>query len=200
MTTDDDEAVNDGDQDDGPLSMRSAEIAEVLGSMPSLGDLHDQLDPTAAEARRLEHRPNVDHLPSAVVAGLPAFGSGDRIVVERRARCVPGTPWLDTRLLLVTSIDREKRVVRCTDPSVHHVCFVGYDDPFTRVLLPPKKGSPFRAPKDVHECTSPTREVTSFFDGETTIHDPRASREGHGGLATATAEARRRGRPRGTAP
>lgn len=117
-----------------------------VDDLPTLDELAELLDPASAAALRLSRRPQTAHLASGTLRGDALFGPGDRIVAERRARCLPGHPWLDTRVYRVSSIDEENKVVRCTDEEMRHVAFLGHDDPFTRIFLAPSSGDPFKAP------------------------------------------------------
>lgn len=65
---------------------------------------------SARERHRLETRPNIDHLPDAVVKdehGNMVFLArpGDKIVIERYATVLEGRPWLDTKTYTVYTID-----------------------------------------------------------------------------------------------
>lgn len=110
------------------------------------------MTPEQREQRRLARKPPIDHLPDGVATlddgtVLPLFGVGDRIVAERRTSFLAGTPWLDTRVYVVRSIDHEKGEVRCTDEEMGHYACVGFRHPFTRIKLAPRKGDPFRVPR-----------------------------------------------------
>lgn len=59
---------------------------------------------------REARKPNIDHLEDALTTLddgtlVPLFGVGDKIVIERRATILPGSPWLDTATYTVTDID-----------------------------------------------------------------------------------------------
>lgn len=160
--------------------------------------LADQLDPAAAAARRMSERPNVDHLPSGTLKGAPLFGVGEKIVVERRSRFVPGNPWLDTRVLNVVAFE-SGTVVRCYDPDKCNVAFVGTDDPWTRVFLTHGSRNPLGAPTLTHEMSGSSTMVSPS-------QGPANSPPSPSGQTTATAAAsdvlvfvkRGRGRPKGS--
>lgn len=80
------------------LSPEAREVAEAMAPV--------------AEARK----PDISRLHPAVeeVDGelLPLFAVGDRIVIERHAHSLPGSPWLDTQTYVVQDIDDETGVLR----------------------------------------------------------------------------------------
>lgn len=110
--------------------------------------------PEVRESVRLSRKPGIDHLPDGAAFSdelgcmVPLFDTGDRIIAERRIGALKGSPWLDTRIYIVKSIDDEKGLVHCQDEEQRHYACVGFKDPFTRIKLVPKRGNPFKAPKD----------------------------------------------------
>jgi hypothetical protein len=64
----------------------------------------------AKERARLASKPVLDHLEDAVEmdeGGIPTFtvAPGDKVVIERYATILRGSPWLDTKVYTVESID-----------------------------------------------------------------------------------------------
>jgi hypothetical protein len=72
-------------------------------------DIDSDDDLQAALTRELSPResarPDLSRLPDAISGGLPLFGEGDRIIIERRAIVLPGKPYLDTRTYKVKRVD-----------------------------------------------------------------------------------------------
>lgn len=92
------------------------------------------------EARRLEHKPNIDHLMPGVVDCKPVFKPGDRIVVERHISFVPGNPWLDTSVYQVLSINEVTGECRVYHEDYHHFAMVSYISPHQLIKLAPARG------------------------------------------------------------
>ena len=92
------------------------------------------------EARRLEARPNIDHLEPGMVDGDVKFKPGDRIVVERRISFFPGNPWLDTLVYEVLSINESTGVVKCYHEELKHFAFISFKSPHQIIKLAPKRG------------------------------------------------------------
>lgn len=116
-------------------------------------DPDSSLTPEQREQKRLSKKPKIDHLQDGVAllddgTVLPLFDAGDRIIAERHISFLKGTPWLDTRVYLVRSIDDEKGAVHCFDEEFSHYACIGFKHPYTRIKLCPKKGNPFRVPKE----------------------------------------------------
>lgn len=120
------------------------------------------LDPDARRARWQSRRPRIDHLKPAVVShpgelnpetGLYAhellclFDVGDRIVVEVRTAHLRGTPWLNTIVGKVRTIDDETGLVTMYDEESDArnpmVRYVSFKDELHDFRLAPAKGNPF---------------------------------------------------------
>jgi hypothetical protein len=106
------------------------------------------LSPEEREQKRLSRKPVIDHLSDGVAllddgTVLPLFDAGDRIVAERHTNCLTGSPWLDTRVYVVRSIDDELGIVHCTDEEMRHYACIGFRNPWTRIKLAPRRGNPF---------------------------------------------------------
>lgn len=111
------------------------------------------LSPAVRLARWQEKRPRIDHLPVGVVETdgirLPVFDLGDRIVADRRTDFLDGTPWLDTLVGQVVSIDDDTGVVVLLDEESDPRCpikrFVSFMNPLQELRLAPAYGNPFNA-------------------------------------------------------
>jgi hypothetical protein len=65
---------------------------------------------SAQEQARLASRPNIDHLPDAVVKDemgmwLLLAKPGEKIIIERFSSIFPGRPWMDTKVYTVHSVE-----------------------------------------------------------------------------------------------
>lgn len=107
------------------------------------------LAPEVREQRRLSRKPIIDHLkPGTVVSEgetYPIFNIGDRVVVERRSSLLPGSPWLDTQIFTIESIDDDSGVVRGRSEELLRSGFFSFKDALTIVKLAPARGNPFKA-------------------------------------------------------
>ena len=101
-------------------------------------------------ARRLLRKPYIDHLPDAIVTtddGMPVLVPlpGETVVIERMATIVSGSPWLDTKLYKIVSVDEDTGVVKLWSQEDHAFGFTNYirawEDKSQRFKLPPEKGS-----------------------------------------------------------
>lgn len=101
-------------------------------------------------ARRLVRKPYIDHLPDAIVTiddGTPVLVPlpGELVVIERMATIIPGSPWLDTKLYKIVSVDEETGVVKLWSSEDCAFGFTNYirawEDKSQRFKLPPEKGS-----------------------------------------------------------
>lgn len=107
-------------------------------------------------ARWQAKRPVIDHLPSGIIVDpsdgsvLPAFDVGDRIVVDRRTTLLRGTPWLETIVGKVRSIDDESGLVTIWDEdgdARNPPCrYTNFRDALHDFRLAPAKGNPFEPP------------------------------------------------------
>lgn len=102
------------------------------------------------EARRLESRPNIDHLADAVVLtdGVLTFipKVGEKVVVERVSTVTKTRPWLDTRVWVVNGIDYGSGKVNlwCEELDQNGACnFITGTQSGYRFKLVPTKGSVF---------------------------------------------------------
>lgn len=50
-------------------------------------------------------KPDISRLPDAIAGGIPQFGPGDKIVIERYSAFLRGKPYLDTKTFTVVDID-----------------------------------------------------------------------------------------------
>jgi len=118
--------------------------------------LEDVEDATLTDDARRERwqarRPPVDHLEPGLLlpdggAPLPVFDVGDRIVVDRRTALLRGSPWLETIVGKVRSIDDDVGLVSLWDeagdarnPPVRWASMV---DGMHDFRLAPASGDPF---------------------------------------------------------
>jgi len=65
----------------------------------------DVVPPAAALTPPPRRKPEIGHLPDAIVGGQPQFSAGDSIVVERHSGFLPGKPYLDTKTYRVVRLD-----------------------------------------------------------------------------------------------
>lgn len=56
-------------------------------------------------SRKPVSKPDISRLPNAIEGGIPQFGPGDKIVIERYASFLKGNPYLDTRTYKVVDVD-----------------------------------------------------------------------------------------------
>lgn len=70
-----------------------------------LETLSDVVPPEAALTPAARRKPEIGHLPDAIVGGQPQFSAGDSIVVERHSGFLPGKPYLDTKTYRVLRLD-----------------------------------------------------------------------------------------------
>jgi len=159
-----DEPIDENDDSecepfDGEPIETTVTIVTILPPPPPTQEEKEDAE-TAAEmilsdAARFERwqskRPIICHLPSGVVEGkgmrLPLFDIGARIVVEHRASCLDGNPWLETLVGRVRSIDDDTGVVTFfveeSGEGSTSVRYTSFKDPIYDIRLAPKKGNPF---------------------------------------------------------
>lgn len=126
---------------------------------------------------RERHRPTTDHLKNAVkesgVKGqvlVPEFLAkvGDRIVLERWATVLKGSPWLSTCVYIVLTIDHETGLVGLYDTSCHmHACtnfITGPTSGAVKILLAPGVKDPFTVPRGAHEKTLPAKDAVTHLE------------------------------------
>lgn len=75
--------------------------------------LEDILNPPPPEPR-----PDISKLPDALVAGKPAFGLGDKIIIERSITVLKQGGYLDTKTYKVLGIDHSTGNLRLWDESL----------------------------------------------------------------------------------
>ena len=168
---------------------KEQEAAEIAAATMS-----DDRRRAAWQARR----PEVAHLKEGVAfpPGMPAvplFDVGDRIVVDRCTDLLKGTPWLDTTVGKVRSIDDDTGLVTLLDetsdprlPSVRYFNFRLHGALQTFKLAPPR-GNPFDAPKvTVRAPVAPTTDGTKRGRGR-----PKGSKNRPKDVIKAEREARR---------
>lgn len=125
---------------------------------------HSGLSPEQKEQRRLSRKPRVDHLADGVHRSngltVALFDVGDRIVVERRTDLLEGSPWLDTLVGKVMSIDDDTGTVSLadedSDPRLPVRRYASYLSHLHLFKLAPVKGDPFKAPSRVRADAPPT--------------------------------------------
>ena len=102
----------------------------------------------AKERARLASKPVLDHLEDAVEVddlGIPTFtvAPGDKVVVERYATILRGSPWLDTKVYTVESIDGVTGTLRLWDDDDKCHAMTNYITGFAagfKFKVPPVKG------------------------------------------------------------
>jgi hypothetical protein len=116
------------------------------------------VDDTLSQEQRFQRwqskRPPIDHLIDAIAAtseGLvPLFDIGDRIVVDCRTDLLQGTPWLETIVGKVRTIDDETGLVTINDEDSDYklpkVRYVSFKRALYTFRLAPTKGNPFEPP------------------------------------------------------
>jgi hypothetical protein len=65
------------------------------------------------------NKPEIGHLPDAIVDGFPVFDVGDKIVIERRAIVLRGAPYLDTKTYKVLKVDLSNGVINLYDEELN---------------------------------------------------------------------------------
>lgn len=117
--------------------------------------LNEALALEKREARRIESRPNIDHLADAVVEvdGKLKFLAqvGQKVVVERVSTVTKMRPWLDTRVWIVNRVDPETGRVDlwCDDLMQNGICnFIVGTQAGYRFKLVPAKGPVFARKHD----------------------------------------------------
>lgn len=86
---------------------------EEIGSPEDEESLDDILNPLPPEPR-----PDISKLPDGLVAGKPAFGVGDKIIIERSITVLKKGGYLDTKTYKVASIDHSTGNMRLWDESL----------------------------------------------------------------------------------
>ena len=102
----------------------------------------------AKEAARLANKPILDHLEDAVEFdedGRPTFtiAPGDKVIIERFATILRGSPWLDTKVYTVETIDGVTGVLKLWDDDGRCFAMTNYIEGLKhgyRFKVPPAKG------------------------------------------------------------
>ena len=102
----------------------------------------------AKERARLASKPVLDALEDAVElddAGVPTFtvAPGDKVVIERYATILRGSPWLDTKVYTVESIDGVTGTLRLWDDEEKCHAMTNYITGFAagfKFKVPPSRG------------------------------------------------------------
>lgn len=115
---------------------------EELSSQSILEELGDYIEQTD-EAKRSVRRPDISDLVDAVVYvdGDPVFvpDVGERVLIERSVAGLPGSPWLDTRVYVVKSIDDSTGDLSLWDEENRRWALSNY-------VVGPSKGAVFKIP------------------------------------------------------
>jgi hypothetical protein len=127
------------------------------------------LSQEARHARWQSKRPSIDHLKDGVVevegTMVPLFNVGDRIVVDCCTNLLKNSPWLETIVGRVRSIDDDTGLVsvfdEASDVRSPVVRWASFKDGLHTLKLAPARGNPLAAP----EPTS-RPEKTSRFDDQ----------------------------------
>lgn len=93
-----------------PLPIEApAPVVVVTAAEPDLDTHSERITKEMTERlfapSKTVNRPDISRLPDAFADGLPLFRCGDKIVIERYAGFLPGSPYLDTKTYRVMSID-----------------------------------------------------------------------------------------------
>jgi len=126
------------------------------------GDDPDKVDPSEAEisdaarkTRWMLRRPSIDHLePASVttelegeITTLPLFDLGDRIVIDSCTPHLKGSPWLETIVGTVKSIDDDTGDISVFDEATDQRCptvrWANIRNELQVIRLAPAKGDPF---------------------------------------------------------
>lgn len=75
---------------------------------------------------RVINKPEIGHLPDAIVDGYPVFGPGDKIVIERRSVVLSGRPYLDTKTYRVIEVDMAGGTVRMYDDDLNQFAMTNW--------------------------------------------------------------------------
>ena len=69
------------------------------------GDATSDTISRALGVSKAVNKPDITRLPDAISGGIPQFGPGDRIVIERYSSFLKGKPYLDTKTYTVIDVD-----------------------------------------------------------------------------------------------
>ena len=116
-----------------------------------LAEINSAVDATLAEQKRLDNKPIIDQMEDALdSSGMPKFGVGDKIVIERLMSILPGNHWLDTRLCIVKSVDLITGDLNLEDPELRQYMYSNFikgPERGFRFKLAPKIGNKLNARK-----------------------------------------------------
>jgi hypothetical protein len=107
-------------------------LQEASNTSPeNFGSISELLASEAKERARLASKPNIDHLPDAVVNDelgrqILLARPGEKIVIERFATILPHRPWLDTKSYTVQSIDEATGRVHLWDDELQRMAMTDY--------------------------------------------------------------------------
>lgn len=62
-------------------------------------------DVLEALGKAASNKPDISRFPDAICCGVPQFGAGDKIVIERYSAFLKGKPYLDTKTYRVVRLD-----------------------------------------------------------------------------------------------
>lgn len=124
-----------------------------------------------ADEGKVKNKPVIDHLPDAVEKdelGIPVLLAkpGDKLVIERYATILKGSPWLDTKTYTIESIDIVSGRVDLWDDDLGRDAMTNYIEGLKagyRFKLPAgrvgigkrKRGRPKKNPTGAPELTKP---------------------------------------------
>ena len=99
---------------------------------------------SAQEQARIASRPNIDHLPDAIVRDemglwLLLAKPGEKIIIERFSSIFAGRPWMDTKVYTVHSIEAASGNIYLHDDDLQRVTM-------TNIELALKYGHRFKLP------------------------------------------------------
>ncbi len=134
-------------------------IEESTGDEDDKVDLNEEASFSAEQRKQrwLARRPRIDHLKDGVIFppgtsdALPLFDVGDRIVVDVSTVHLKGSPWLETLVGKVRTIDDDTGLVTLWDEDSDQrnpmTRYVSVREPLCIFKLAPAKGNPFDASK-----------------------------------------------------
>jgi hypothetical protein len=133
--------------------IKEVDIAPVDEEADTVADM--VLSDTARFERWQARRPPISHLSAGIVEAngerLPLFDINSRIVVEHRAACLDGNPWLETLVGRVQSIDDDTGVVSFLDEDADEgkwvLRYASFKAPTYDIRLAPNRGNPFTIEK-----------------------------------------------------
>jgi hypothetical protein len=156
------EATTEGDSENFEAAPGDPEQAVPVpppGPRDEDGEAQEEMSLSREQrhARWQSRKPGILHLSEGVTVTeldgettyLPLFDVGSRIVVEIRTSLLKGSPWLETLVGKVRSIDDEAGLVSIldedTDARLPAVRWVSFKDGLHDFRLAPARGNPFDA-------------------------------------------------------